>query len=36
MLILWAHQVVPPREMFETVGTGFPEASYEEAIGPAL
>lgn len=35
-MILLTYQVVPPRAMFETVGTGFPEASYEEAIGPAL
>lgn len=29
-------QVVPPIEMSETLGTGLPEASYEEAMGPAL
>lgn len=28
--------VVPPIDMSETLGTGFPEASYEEAMGPAL
>lgn len=34
--MIQTHQVVPPIEMSETLGTGFPEASYEEAMGPAL